>query len=217
MDKFHSILLYTSAHWTSILGYIAAALSALGTMRALVERFQGKTATEADHALGYLCDVLAFVARNGQRGVLGAINLPLWPSMPAKPAAPTQPARGSILLGVMLVIAIFGMLLAGCATPGGAALGKCELGSLPQATEPVIAAAGAILGNTSDINWVQDLSLLAPLAGGQINCIIAAITAAAMAQMPAHGEASPMLLTVIQRGQIWAKAHPAKCCAAGAK
>ena len=88
MDKLHSILLFLSAHWeTSIAVGITAALSILGTIRAILERYHGKTATEADHALGYLCDVLAFVARNGQRGLFGALNLPLWPSMPPKPVS----------------------------------------------------------------------------------------------------------------------------------
>ena len=88
MDKFHSILIYLSAHWEVILLAIGGAMSLLGTVRNVVSRTKWAKKDQVDHWIDDLLDALAFVARNGQKGIAGALSIPFLPSQPKAVAAP---------------------------------------------------------------------------------------------------------------------------------
>ena len=88
MDKLHSIVLYLSAHWEAILLAIGGAMSLLGTARNLISRSKWAKKDQVDHWIDDLLDALAFIARDGQKGIAGALSIPFLPSQPKAVAAP---------------------------------------------------------------------------------------------------------------------------------
>ena len=160
----------------------------------------------------WIAALTASVAAAGGWAQLKAILFP--PDAPALHAVVLKAMRRKpdavIVLG--LVVGLCGMFVAGCATPGGAALGKCELGMLPQASESTIADVSAIAAAGGD-NWESSLTGLgASLLPGQLSCAIEAIVAAWSAR---KGEPSPERKAALQRLQAYQAAHPAKAKACG--
>jgi hypothetical protein len=126
-------------------------------------------------------------------------------AMPPKMPTPLPPAA---------VLLFFGLLsLGACATPGGQAWGKCELGQLPQNSQTVIACTeGALL---SPADWQAELtSCGASLLPGQLSCIVQAIIAATQGAIPAgHPKAGSGAQLIVERGQIWLNVHgKSKAC-----
>jgi hypothetical protein len=127
----------------------------------------------------------------------------------AKPANSTIKTIVPGLLPFLLTGLLLG-LSSGCATAGGQALAKCEMGLLPTASESVLTdvTAIAVAGGS---NWQGELEQLAVSVGpSQLRCAVAAIVAAWSAK---HAELSPVRAAALERLQIYLNAHPATACA----
>lgn len=107
-----------------------------------------------------------------------------------------------------LVLALFmTMAVSGCA--GGKALGACELGKLPQTSQPAVSAVVAI-AVAGGANWQDELEALAKtLAPGQLECVVQAVVAAWSAS---RASLSPAHAAALERLQIYSKGHPATAC-----
>lgn len=124
---------------------------------------------------------------------------------PAKsPAA--RPGASSLLPLLFLPLVSVLMALPGCATAGGRAFGKCELGQLVAHEQTVAVDVTAIAVAGGD-NWEQQLtSLGATLAPGQLECAITAIVAAWSSK---RGEMAPSRQAALERLNQYLAAHPA--------
>lgn len=148
----------------------------------------------------------------GALGTLGFISNPSVPTgvniMTMKkpstvPAVPVLPP-----LAVFLPLFCF-LFFTGCA--GAKAFGTCELNSLPQTSQSVIACVSAAATQSAGIDAQADIGgCVAGLAGTQGNCIIQAIIADFQKSVPAHGQASAEVVNAIARLQIYLNSHGGK-------
>jgi hypothetical protein len=126
-----------------------------------------------------------------------------------EPPAKSPAARGGLAAALPLFLAL--AALSGCATAGGQALGKCELGQLVAQNQTVAVDVTAI-AVAGGANWQQELgSLGASLLPGQLECAITAIVAS---WSSSHGALTPERAAALQRLNQYLAAHPAKACIA---
>jgi hypothetical protein len=113
-------------------------------------------------------------------------------------------------LAFLALLSAFMAVPTGCGTAGGQALGKCELGQLPQSSQATISDVTAI-AMAGGSNWQDQLEGLgAALLPGQLECAIAAVAAA---WATSHGELTPARAAALQRLHQYLAAHPARACA----
>jgi len=123
-------------------------------------------------------------------------------------ANPSQVATAAKVLAFALFMPF------ACATPGGAALGACELGQLPNTAQSVIAAVVSI-ALTAGADWATQLKTLGGQVGpAQLNCAVAAVEAWLEGQVPKTGEPTKPYLEAIARLKTWQASHSATACAA---
>lgn len=122
---------------------------------------------------------------------------------------PPLPPPPSMLLPFLLGVSLLGLGIAasGC-TPGGKALGACELGQLPQVLQSVIAKVAAIVAQPS--GWENDLEQLGIQVGpGQLSCVEQAIATAL--EPSAASPDTPTKSLMRSRLQAHAAKHPHAC------
>jgi hypothetical protein len=115
---------------------------------------------------------------------------------------PLPPLKPSIW---PLMMFLFALSLPGCATLGGqAAFGSwktCEVGKLPSTGQAVLLDVDDALSGAGYVPALEQLGL--KVGSDAVDCGVSALVTYLMTKMPARGEASPVLLAKVQRGQIW--------------
>ena len=127
-----------------------------------------------------------------------------------------QPSTPAVLLPFAFIAAL-GLALPACNTPGGQALKQCELGSLPQTLESVVAEVLAIALNTASV--VTDLEGLAGKVGpSQLSCVAQAVEAwlsgksAATSSRLMAGVGESQRQHALELLHLYVTAHPPTAC-----
>lgn len=128
------------------------------------------------------------------------------PASSAPPATPSATPPTVPPAAILLVLVFLG--IGGCATSGGAALGACELGKLPQTIQSAIACAISAAGSaqSGDAQPALD-ACVGGLGGEQAGCLMGAVLNWFKGTIPAHGQARPETLVAIERIQTWKSRH----------
>jgi hypothetical protein len=193
-----TVYTFLKAHWPQILAILAAIHTLLGAVNALLP------ADKSPSWLRYIIDRLGAFSQPGMKGTVGKWKLPFKASL----KSPKTKVKGKKMkMNILLPFVTIGaMLTASCATSGGQAFTKCELGQLPQNEQAVVACAVGALASPGD--WrAEVLACGESLLPAQMSCVIAAIVSAA-----SQGNLKTSL--VVQRGQQWLSEHPSasKAC-----
>lgn len=190
MIKIQTAIAYVVAHWGTVLFYTGVAISVLGTVKSVVDRFTGKTAKDIDGALGKLLDVFTVITQKGAHGPLAL--LPEWllafipeplrslitavtvPGLVSKPVAVGAIGDPGGVKGASVLLPFVLFAFTGCA--GGKVFGRCELALLPQTAQSLVAAVAGLASQSE--GYVEALIQLGKEIGpGQIACVAQAIAA----------------------------------------
>jgi hypothetical protein len=130
------------------------------------------------------------------------------PTKAADTVTPTDPPKAALFIPFLLLCSI---------TLSGCPWGTCELAKLPQTAIQAVACVTAALASPSDMTEdvvTADIQACAPLAKGQLDCAVAALTknAEQTVAMKYKGAAAPArALLFISRGKAWLAKHPSAC------
>lgn len=198
MTTLLAVYTFIKAHWAQILAILAAIHTLLGAVNALIP------AEKSPSWLRYIIDRLGALPQPGMKGALGRYSPPFMGSR--KPLKMKEKGKKMKMNVLLPFVAIGAMLTTSCATSGGQAFTKCELGQLPQNEQAVVACAVGALASPGD--WRAELLTCGEsLLPSQMSCVIAAIVSAA-------SQGSLKTSLVVQRGQQWLSEHPvtSKAC-----
>jgi hypothetical protein len=129
-----------------------------------------------------------------------------------QPPPPVRPGSMGILLPLGLAIGL--AAIPSCNTPGGQALAKCELGTLPSAAGTMIANLVAIAFSGGDYQQQLEQAAMQAAknnAGPQFDCAVAAVSAWLDSSTP-RGQVSPARLDANAAFKAYVAKHRPVAC-----